>query len=609
MIDGLRAPLNGLTFDSHAGDGSFLLAEGGAPGRISRLSPDGTRTTLVDGLPGAGNYHTNMAVAGADDWIYFGVGAMTNLGIVGLDGAELAWLRKVDHSWDVPGLDLVLTGVNFTSPAAPGAAETVSTGAFSPFATPTRPGQRVAAALPCTAAVLRCRPDGGELPLHAWGLRNAFGLGFAPDRRLMATDQGSDDRGSRPLGQVPELVYAVRSGAWYGWPDFIGGVPVTDPRFRPRRGPQPAFVLANHEELPPPERPLAALPVNGAATKFDFAPPGTPFAGEMLVALFGDEKPMTAPPGPGSAARWCASTWRTARSGARRHAAETTAGSPPIDVRVGPDGEHLWILDFGEFEMEAGGRVRARAGSGKVWRAPWRTSPRTSTRVRRAPWREHDDLDDTPAQGSTSSVSFAQNIMPVLKQYNGQMIWRLDLTRYEDVRQNAPIIQMRIKSTDDGERMPPPPFPPFTRASSTCSTSGSPAASPGETPRPDAAAALLATLGLAAPRPALSLSKGAAHPQDAAATDEPPPVPLPRPGPPSTPPPPSASGRSSPPPRRSPSCRPQWRSRRRPSPSSRCCPSCPASPSFPAAPAAASRRCRSAAATRTSPASWSTACR
>ena len=408
-----------------------------------------------------------MAVAGADDWIYFGVGAMTNLGIVGLDGSELAWLRKVDHSWDVPGLDLVLAGVNVTTPAAPGAAETVTTGAFSPFGTPTRPGQRVAASLPCSAAVLRCRPDGGELALHAWGLRNAFGLGFAPDGRLIATDQGSDDRGSRPLGQVPELVYAVRSGAWYGWPDFIGGVPVTDPRFRPRRGPQPAFVLANHAELPPPERPLAALPVNTAATKFDFAPPGTPFAGEMLVALFGDEKPMTAPNGPRvgrSVVRVDLEDGSFERLLGGMSGGGTSGGlSRPIDVRVGPHGEHLWILDFGDFEMEAGGRVRARAGSGKVWRTPWRTSPRDPRHPRTQSNHGGSMTTSTtpPAQGSTSGVSFAEDIMPVLKQYNGQMIWRLDLTRYEDVRQNAPIIQMRIKSTDDGERMPPPPFPPF----------------------------------------------------------------------------------------------------------------------------------------------------
>jgi len=60
-----------------------------------------------------------------------------------------------------------------------------------------------------------------------------------------------------------------------------------------------------------------------------------------------------------------------------------------------------------------------------------------------------------------TTPSFEQNIMPVLKQYNAQMVWRFDLTRYEDVKVNAPIILERIRSTDDGERMPPPPFPAF----------------------------------------------------------------------------------------------------------------------------------------------------
>jgi glucose/arabinose dehydrogenase len=306
-----------------------------------------------------------VAVAGSDGWIYFSVGAMTNLGVVGLDGSELAWLRRVDHSWDVPGYDIELAGLNFTSPAAPGSAETVTTGAFSPFGTPTRPGQRVPAGLPCTAAVLRCRPDGTDLALHAWGLRNAFGLGFAPDGRLLATDQGADERGSRPIAGVPELVYEVRPGAWYGWPDFVGGVPVTDRRFRSRRGPEPSFVLANHDELPPPERPLAALPVHAAATRFDFAPPGTPLAGCMLLALFGDERPLTAPAGP-----------RVGRSvvaldlavGSLRPLTRQGALERPIDVRVDPSGRWLYVLDFGAFEMAGGGRVEARAGSGGVWR-------------------------------------------------------------------------------------------------------------------------------------------------------------------------------------------------------------------------------------------------
>lgn len=60
-----------------------------------------------------------------------------------------------------------------------------------------------------------------------------------------------------------------------------------------------------------------------------------------------------------------------------------------------------------------------------------------------------------------SEVSFEKDIKPVLQQFNGPMIWRLDFTVYEDVKENASIILERISSTDDGGRMPPPPFPPL----------------------------------------------------------------------------------------------------------------------------------------------------
>lgn len=59
-----------------------------------------------------------------------------------------------------------------------------------------------------------------------------------------------------------------------------------------------------------------------------------------------------------------------------------------------------------------------------------------------------------------ATISYASDIEPVLKQYLGPMLWRFDLTSYEDVKQNASIIQERISSSDPGERMPPPPFPP-----------------------------------------------------------------------------------------------------------------------------------------------------
>lgn len=362
LLSDLRPPVNGLTF--HAG--ALFISEGGHPGRLSRLSLDGEWTVILDNLPGPGNYHTNMLAFGPDGKLYFSQGAMTNTGIIGLDAYELGWLRRLPHACDIPGYDVTLRGINLeTENPLEGSGARTTTGAFLPFGTPSRPSQRIPAGLPCTAAVMRCNPDGSELELFAWGIRNAYGLGFLPDGRLIATDQGADDRGSRPVGHVPDLLFEVRPGAWYGWPDFIGDEPITDPKFRPTRGPAPEFVLGNHAELPPPERPLLHFPPHVSAVKFDVAPPGTAFAGQLFIALFGDEAPMTAPPGPKagrSVARVDPSDWSL-------HPGLEGPLSRPIDVRFAPNGEALYVLDFGQFEMSERGVV-AEAGSGKLWRFP-----------------------------------------------------------------------------------------------------------------------------------------------------------------------------------------------------------------------------------------------
>src|SRR5712691_11313789 len=253
LAQGLRPPVNGLTFHQ----GGLYVSEGGHPGRISRLDPNGQLTVLLDNLPGPGNYHTNMVAFGPDGKIYFSQGAMTNTGIVGLDAYELGWLRRLPHAHDIPGCNIVLAGINIETknPLKNERGKRAHTGAFAPFGTCTEGGQRLPAQLPCTAGVMRCNPDGSGLELVAWGLRNAYGLGFLPDGRLLATDQGADDRGSRPVGNAPDMLFEVRQGAWYGWPDFIGGDSITDPQYQPVRGITPAFVLANHHELPRAERP------------------------------------------------------------------------------------------------------------------------------------------------------------------------------------------------------------------------------------------------------------------------------------------------------------------------------------------------------------------
>ena len=62
------------------------------------------------------------------------------------------------------------------------------------------------------------------------------------------------------------------------------------------------------------------------------------------------------------------------------------------------------------------------------------------------------------------SVTFAQDIMPVFNQFKGQMMWRFDLTDYDQVKANAETIWGRISAGPEEGPMPPPPFPPLSQS-------------------------------------------------------------------------------------------------------------------------------------------------
>jgi glucose/arabinose dehydrogenase len=367
LTGGLRAPVNGLTH----WNGALYIAEGGNPGRISVLRPDtGEWHPVLDGLPGGGNYHTNAAAFAPDGTLYFGQGSATNSGIVGPDMPQLSWSRLIDHPHDIPGRDVVLTGADAATDDPRSEGRRVRTGAFQPFGTPTVPHQRIAGRVPCTSAVMRCGPDGSNLELVAWGLRNPYGLHFLPDGRLLALDLGINDRGSRPVGEAPSCLYEIRAGAWYGWPDFAAGVPVTHPALRSARGAAPRFLLANHEELGPPEQPLHRFEARTAPTRMAYVAESD----ELIVTLFGDKRPVTGPEGPRAGRR----VVRMRLSDQSASAVEGPDLHRPIDVAYRPLERALYVLDFGEFELGGGGEVRARAGTGVLWQLPF--APRRGDR-------------------------------------------------------------------------------------------------------------------------------------------------------------------------------------------------------------------------------------
>ena len=197
--------------------GAFYVAEGGEHdgGRILRITPTGQVSVLLDHLPSFGDHHTDGPVIGPDGWLYFGQGTASNSGVVGPDNAKFGWLQRQPAFHDIPGQDIELADANFDSPdVLHDPAAHVKTGAFQPFGTPSKAGQKIPGQVPCSGGIMRVRLSGGAPELVAWGFRNPFGLAFSPSGQLYATDNGYDVRGSRPVWAAPDVLWQVRPGVW-----------------------------------------------------------------------------------------------------------------------------------------------------------------------------------------------------------------------------------------------------------------------------------------------------------------------------------------------------------------------------------------------------------
>jgi glucose/arabinose dehydrogenase len=368
-------PWNGVDYR----DGAFFIAGGHVgPGRVLRVGMDGTVRALVDALPSYGDHHTNGPVVGPDGWIYFGQGTATNAGVVGLDNADFGWLAQHPDFHDTPCRDVRLTGENFTTPnpltADPD--DRVVTGAYVPFGTRTEPGQVIRGSTRCGGAVMRVRPDGSGLEVVAWGLRNPFGLAFSPDGRLFVTENQFDVRGSRPVFGTGDLLWEIRPGTWYGWPDYFAGRPITDDWFHApgKRGPR--MLLLDHPGAPP--KPAAVLPVHASSDGIDFSRSAAfGHVGDAFIAEFGDMSP-------GVGKILAAVGFRVVRvdvkdgtvhefavnrgkGNAPASRLERGGLERPVAVRFDPAGTALYIVDFGVMTT-VDGKPRPRPGTGVLWK-------------------------------------------------------------------------------------------------------------------------------------------------------------------------------------------------------------------------------------------------
>jgi glucose/arabinose dehydrogenase len=372
-----NGPWSGITWHN----GAFYMAEGGEMegGKILRITKDGTVSTIVSGLPSVGDHHTNGPVI-KDGYIYFGQGTATNSGIVGVDNFEFGWLKRKPQFHDIPCADIILKGENYTTsnPLTEDPNDEVTTGAYSAFGKQTTAGQVIKGAVPCTGSILRVPVGGGSPQVVAWGFRNPFGLAFSPDGRLFITENGFDERGSRKVWGTADVLWEVKQGLWYGWPDFSAGKPLQDDEeFKtPTSKNYVKAVLQNYPNTPP--KPAAQFGVHSSSNGIDFSTNNNfGFSGEAFVAQFGDMSPKVGKvlfPVGFKIVRVNVDNGVIrdfATNKGKRNGPASWLGKGglerPVSVKFDPSGNNLYIVDFGIMKVTEMG-PQPQLNTGVIWR-------------------------------------------------------------------------------------------------------------------------------------------------------------------------------------------------------------------------------------------------
>jgi glucose/arabinose dehydrogenase len=397
-------PIGGMVF----ANGKLYVThrDGAGLGVVTAFGMDGSHNTVIAGLPTQGDYGlTDIVFNLSDGRLYFGIGAATNSGVVGLDNWQIGWVRKHPEVCDKSAVELELTGIRFDAKnpdAGLGAADIAVTAPFQPFGT-----SDLTTILPVSnnrpnGAVLSVSTSGGDPKIEAYGLHNPRGLAFGGEyaERLFCVNDGMELRGTRPVKNDPDALIRIplgRSATFCGWPDFSTDfIPITDSRFQEESLLRPSgyrnlrmLIDRDNSNLPnrlkPPDRDLmlhGVFPSQAGAAKLAFVRSnGTfkQFHGSAIVALSGDRAPFAT------------SGYRlreyfgnrvvrvdvdektvsdfvvnTRRMPASKLGRGVVALERPIDVKFGPDGA-IYILDFGQMIVN-GGQEKIVAGSGRIFR-------------------------------------------------------------------------------------------------------------------------------------------------------------------------------------------------------------------------------------------------
>lgn len=224
-----------------------------------------------------------------------------------------------------------------------------------PLGTSAEAGQIIRGQLKSNGVVYRCNPDGSELEVYAWGFRNPYGLALDGTGRIFVLDQGGDGRGSRPV-EAPDALYELKQDAWYGWPDYYAGKPITD------YSDDAEFVLQKHPKL---EAPLHCFEEHSSSVTMDISKSSAfGYKGQAFVAQYGTEAPFTTGGKPLTAGRKVVRLDLDTMTEHPFFESKTIAGlgrgpNRPVLAKFSPSGDALYIMDHG---------VRTVPKSGGIWK-------------------------------------------------------------------------------------------------------------------------------------------------------------------------------------------------------------------------------------------------
>jgi len=397
----IYGPIGGIAVDQQKNKIYVSHRDYDGSGVITAFGFDGSHSVVVAGLPAQGDFGMgDIAISPSTGRLWFGVGAATNSGVVGLD--NWIWAKQFGTFCDKPAVPLRLTGYHFMSknPDAGllGGSEIAVTGPFQPFRESTKSTIPAARNDRPTAAVFSCDPAGGGLVVEAHGIRWPRGIAFSEFGQPYMTNDGMELRGTRPVKDDPDAVLWIAVNTWYGWPDFSADLlPITDAKFQPPPEvaipygyPDVSFLIDHSasnkgEGLISPKRSSllqGVFPSLSGAAKLDFVPPDGPlkqWRNNAIIALSGDRAPFAT----GGAKNFQGPIgFKVARLDMTTREVEdivrNTRGGPasrlprgqglierPWSVKFAPNGA-LYIVDIGEIDYRDG-RTRVKRDTGRLY--------------------------------------------------------------------------------------------------------------------------------------------------------------------------------------------------------------------------------------------------